>query len=96
MTLLEAIEAAAEAQAKLDKLTSADANLSVKGAVAEAKRQGGKDEEADKILAEIEAGSPDGMLLRLYESENETAERGFAEWCCFTVKEWLKLSDHEL
>ena len=64
MTLLEAIEAAAEAQAKLDKLTSADANLSVKGAVAEAQRQGGVDKEADKVISEMESGSPDGVLLR--------------------------------
>ena len=37
----------------------------------------------------------ESLSSRLYESENETAERGFAEWCGFTVKEWRKLSDHE-
>lgn len=64
MSLLTEISAAAELQEVLNKLSSADANLSIRGALAEAKRQGGVDKEADRVLAEIEADTPDGKLLK--------------------------------
>jgi hypothetical protein len=65
MSLLTEISSAAELQEQLDKLQSADANLSPKGVIAEAKRLGGDDKQADLVIQEIESGSSDGQQLQI-------------------------------
>jgi hypothetical protein len=78
MTLITAISAGAELQEALTKLQGQDANLSIKGALSEAKRLGGKDAEADKILAEIEAESSDGKMLKGAFTRLTMATRNFS------------------
>src|SRR5262245_51559397 len=63
-TLLAEVSAAAEIAERLDQLAGQSANLSHAGAVAEAKRQGGDDKEADKALAAIKTDDFEGRTLR--------------------------------
>ena len=53
-SLISEIGAAAEIAQELHRLSSADANLSPQGAIAECHRHGAKDGEADLALAEID------------------------------------------
>jgi hypothetical protein len=49
-----------------------------KGAISECKRMGAKDAEADQILSEIEAGTPDGQALKGAYTRLVMAQRNFA------------------
>jgi hypothetical protein len=77
-SLISEISAAAEIAEELNRLSSANANLSPRGALADCVRHGAKDEEADRVLAEIEAGTPDGQLLRGAFTRLTAATRNFS------------------
>src|SRR5262245_38036479 len=62
LMLLDEIKKAAAVETKLRRLNAQDRNLSVKGALAEAKRQGADDAEATLVLKQLEGG-PEGHLL---------------------------------
>src|SRR5512132_411611 len=77
MSLILEISAAAELRQELDRLESADSNLSIKGALSECKRNGATDKEADRIIAEIEAGTDDGRMLKVAFSRLVIATKNF-------------------